>query len=282
VRAERITDVVSYHGEGAFWHDGWGGLRFVDMLDGAVLALGPGGSVTRLAVGDPVAAMIRPAIGGSVVALGRSFSVRDDDFGELWRSEPVTALDERFNEGAVTPEGDLLCGTMRADAAPGSATLWRLRRDRTIERLLDGVTISNGIGFTRAGDRMLYVDTPTNRIDVFDWDGDPHDRRPFVEIPEDAGSPDGLCMDADDGVWVALHGGAAVRHYDRDGRLSNVIEVGARQVTSCTLGGADGRTLFITTSRENLSPEDDPNAGSLFAAEVAATAPPVRIADIRR
>lgn len=284
MRAERITGRVAYHGEGAWWHGGWGGLRFVDMLHGAVLQLTEGGAVSRFPVGDPIAAMIRPAVDGrALVALQRAFALFSGGGGlgdESWRTPPVIAMDERFNEGAVTPEGDLICGTIRDDRRERSASVWRLRQDRTIERLFDGATISNGVGFTTDGDRMFYVDSRTRRIDVFDWDGDPHDRRPHVTIPDGAGSPDGLCMDAEDGVWVALYGGAAVHRYDRDGGLTEIVEVDARQVTSCALGGADGRTLFITTSRENLDDGDDPQAGSLFAAEVGIAAAAPRIARI--
>jgi sugar lactone lactonase YvrE len=84
--------------------------------------------------------------------------------------------------------------------------------------------------------------------------------------------PDGMAIDVEDGIWVAFYGGGAVHRYDRDGQLSEVVEVpGASQVTACTFGGEDRRTLFITTSRENLGEDDEPDAGSLYRYEAGVT-----------
>ncbi len=118
---------------------------------------------------------------------------------------------------------------------------------------------------------MFYVDTPTRRIDVFDYaDGELRERRPFVHIAEGVGDPDGLWVDAEDGVWVALFGGAAVHHYDSSGELADVVELPVTNITSCCLGGADLSTLYITTSREGIADDAEPLAGALFAAPAGA------------
>src|SRR5690606_2548208 len=101
-------------------------------------------------------------------------------------------------------------------------------------------------------------------------------RRPFVAIEPDHGHPDGLTVDAEGGVWVALYAGGAVRRYRPDGALDAVVEVPVRQVTACTFGGDRLDELFITTSREGLGPDDEPAAGSLFHAEVGVAGQPVR------
>lgn len=266
--AERATGVVTYHGEGAIWFDG--GLKLVDMLAGAVLTLDePTGTVTRTDVGSPVAACIRPRTsGGFVVATEREFVLFGAD-GREWASPPLWTEQTRFNEGSCDPLGRFLCGSMSYDAEDGAGTMWRLELDRTVTRLFGDVTVSNGLGFSAGGDRAFYVDTPTRRVDVFDVvDGELRDRRPFALVPEGPGSPDGLTVDAEGGVWVALYQGSAVHHYDADGQLADVIEVDASQVTSCTLGGPDLSTLYITTSRENLADDEQPAAGSVFRAEV--------------
>jgi sugar lactone lactonase YvrE len=165
---------------------------------------------------------------------------------------------------------------MSYEAEPGAGTMWRLNLDGTTEKLFGDVTVSNGLGFSADGTRAFYNDTPTRRIDVFDVvDGELTGRRPFVSVAEGAGDPDGLAVDAEGGVWTALYGGGAVHHYGPDGRLADVIEVDATQVTSCTLGGPDLRTLYITTSRENLGPDDQPAAGSVFRADVGVAGLPV-------
>lgn len=282
-RAEQITESITYHGEGAVWHDGWGGLRFVDMMEGDVLSLDETtGQVTRLHVDSPVAALVRPRTsGGFVVALERAFAGYDPHGRRDWVTPDLWQGPIRFNEGGVDPRGRLLAGQMAYDSAEGVAAMWRLNPDRTVERLFGGLTISNGLAFTADGTRAYYADTATGRIDVFDAaDGELGERRPFVTIPEGAGGPDGLCVDVEDGVWVALYDGGAVHRYAADGTLSEIVEVGAARVTSCALGGADGSTLYITTSRQNLRPDEEPPAGALFRAQVGVAGVPTRAVDV--
>jgi sugar lactone lactonase YvrE len=273
--AERVTGVVTYHGEGAIWFAD--GLRLVDMLAGAVLTLDEAsGEVTRTDVGSPVAACVRPRrSGGFAVATEREFVLFGAD-GREWASPPLWTGDLRFNEGSCDPQGRFWCGSMSYQGDEGAGVMWRLEPDRSVTRVFGDVTVSNGLGFSADGRQAFYVDTPTRRVDVFDVvDGELHDRRPFARVPEGPGSPDGLTVDADGGVWVALYGGSAVHHYDADGRLADVVEVDAAQVTSCTLGGPDLGTLYITTSREGLDEDEQPAAGSVFRAEVGSRGLPV-------
>ena len=113
--------------------------------------------------------------------------------------------------------------------------------------------------------------------DVFDVAADGRTlsgRRPFVRIEDGAGGPDGLCVDAEGGVWVALFGGSAVRRYRADGTLAAIVRVGTRKVTACTFAGRDLGTLVITTSQEDLEPRDGPLAGTLFAVRPGVTGLP--------
>jgi sugar lactone lactonase YvrE len=100
-------------------------------------------------------------------------------------------------------------------------------------------------------------------------------RRPFVRLGPDDGGPDGLTVDAEGGVWVALWGGGCVRRYTSEGVLDGVVEVPARQVTACTFGGDRLDQLFITTSRQGLEPDEEPVAGALFSADVGVRGRPV-------
>jgi len=276
--ADQITEPPGYQSEGAVWYSGLGGLKWVDMLAGDVLSLdSDSGHVTRLNVDSSIAAVVRPrSQGGFVVVTEREFALWNHEVKE-WSTPPLWSdAKRRFNEGGCDPAGGILCGSMSYQRESGAGEVFRMDVDGTTERLFGDVTISNGLGFTADGMRMYYVDTRTRRIDVFDVDGPrPINRRPFVSVHEGLGNPDGLCVDEHDGVGVALYGGSAVHHYNSGGALEDVIEVPATQVTSCTFGGPNLDLLFITTSRENLAPEDQPSAGAVFCAPVGVRGLPV-------
>jgi sugar lactone lactonase YvrE len=239
------------------------------MTAGDVLSLDGDGSVGRRHVGS-VAAALRPrARGGAVIAVERGFLLEDDDgtltaLPEVWSDPGV-----RMNEGGCDPDGRFWCGSMAYEQTPGAAALYRLDPDRSVTRVLDGVTVSNGLAWSPDGSRAYYDDTATHRVDMFDYDpvAGLTGRRPFVDLGPD-GNPDGLTVDASGGVWVALYGAGRVHAYTPDGRLDGVIEVPAAKVTACTFGGPELDQLFITTSREGLQPGEDPLAGSLFRADV--------------
>lgn len=278
MQAERITDSVTHHGEGPVWWAATGELRFVDMLHGAVVALAESGSTHRIPIGSAVAAVLRPRSGGgAIVARERDIALATaEDLSDL---RPVTPefvpRGQRLNEGNCDPRGRFLVGGMAYDRTPGASNVWSLPDDAAARAVvtpavvIPGVTISNGLGWSPDGTRAYYVDTPTGTVSLLDSSptGDLTDRRPWVVLPEEAGHPDGLTVDSEGGVWVALNGGGAVRRYDDAGRLSAVVEVGPAKVTACAFGGPDLATLFITTSREDLEPDEEPAAGSLYVVE---------------
>ncbi len=272
--AEQITAAHAYHGEGPVWHASWGGLRWVDMLAGDVLSLDATGEVHRMHVGA-VAAALRPRrTGGMVVGIERGFALVDAagavrPLGELWADQTV-----RMNEGNCDPDGRFYCGSMREPVAEGAGSLYRLDADLTVSTVLTGVTISNGLAWSPDGGTAYYVDTPTHRIDAFEYDSRTglSNRHPVVRIPEEQGDPDGLTVDADGYLWVALYRGGAVHRYAPDGRLDGVVEVPVSLVTACTFGGGD---LFITTSRENLPEGAEPAAGAVFRARPGVAGLPV-------
>jgi sugar lactone lactonase YvrE len=277
MRAEQVTDPVAYHGEGPVWSPRWGGLRWVDMLAGDVLSLGEDGTVARRHVSEVVAALRPRRGGGAVLGIERGFALEDADgtvtrLDPLWHSEQV-----RMNEGGCDPEGRFYCGSMAYDQRPGAASVYRLDPDGTTSTVLEDVTVSNGLDWSPDGSRAYYNDTATFRVDVFDYDTERglHARRPFAEIP-DAGRPDGLTVDEHGGVWVAIVDRGEIWHFTADGVHDEVVDVPVGKTTACTFGGPDLDRLFITTSRENLPPDADPLAGSLFRADVGVRGLPAR------
>jgi sugar lactone lactonase YvrE len=273
MQAEPITGPVAFHGEGPVWFPRSGALRWVDMLAGDVLQLSGDGSVGRTHVGE-VAAALRPRRGGgAVIAVGRGFVLEDADGSLRTLPELWSGADIRMNDGGCDPDGRFYCGTMAYDERPGAGSLYRLDPDGTVTVVLDGVTISNGLDWSPDGTRAYYVDTPTHEISVFDYDRGLRNRRPFARVER---SPDGLTVDAEGGVWVALYDGRAVQRYDAAGRLDTQIDLPAGRVTACTFGGPDLDRLFITTSREGLAPGEEPAAGSLYVADPGVRGLPAR------
>lgn len=272
--AEQITEPVAYHAEGPVWSADWGGLRWVDMLAGDILGMDGHGGVTRTHVAD-IAAAIRPrAGGGMVVGVTRGFALIDPDgtihqLGDLWPAGPT-----RMNDGSCDPHGRFYCGSMSPSA--GGASLYRLDTDRTVTIVETGVTVSNGLCWSPDGGCAYYNDTATQRIDVFDYDAEAGltGRRPFASVDHADGQPDGLTVDADGYVWVALYDGGAVRRYTPDGRLDAVVELPVSKPTAVALGGDDGRDLYITTSREHLPDGVEPSAGSVFRVRVSTPGTP--------
>ena len=172
----------------------------------------------------------------------------------------------RMNDGGCDPQGRFYCGTMAYAETPGAGTLYRLDPDGSVAVTLRDVTISNGLQWNRAGDTVFYADTPTGRVDRFDFDPRPAPSPAGAPSPRSsaAGIPDGMAIDVEDGIWVALWGGSAVHRYGSDGRLDLVVDLPVSNVTACAFGGPELQTLFITTSRQGLSPEEQPDAGAVF------------------
>jgi sugar lactone lactonase YvrE len=272
VKAEQFTDIVTDHGEGPVWLPGRG-LHCVDMDNGDVLRFADDGVVEeRLDVGA-IAAVVRPRVaGGVVIAAERHLVLLDDDGNRADLPEVFDDASVRFNEGGCDPDGAFYCGTMAYAQDPGRGRLFRFGGDGRAEVVLPSVTVSNGFWFSPDGSLAYYNDTPTHHVDVFDWSPDTGltHRRHFAAIDPADGSPDGLTVDADGYVWVACWGGSAVRRFAPNGHLDDVVEVPAKQVSSCTLGGPTLDTLFITTSRESLSDEEAGVAGALFVVKGAA------------
>jgi sugar lactone lactonase YvrE len=266
MQAVQLTAPEAEHGEGAVWWPAWGGLVWVDMLAGDVLRSEAGAAAERWHVGA-VAAALRPwGPTGAILALEDGLATAAA-FGDS--PEPlIDLLDDpevRLNEGGCDLDGAFWVGSMRYDAGTGGGRLYRIDRQGSVSEMASDVSVSNGIAWGMDG-RGYYADSPTRRIDVFEADGF-GERRPFVQLHDTPGHPDGLCVDAEGGVWVAVWQGAAVHRYDPDGRLSAVVELPVAQVTSCTFGGPDLDLLYVTTSRHDER-DPAPGAGAVFVADV--------------
>jgi sugar lactone lactonase YvrE len=280
---EIFDDRVCVLGEGPCYDEQTGRAWWVDILSSRQLwrDVRTGETGELLTTGHLGAAVPRRH-GGFVLCLPDGPVLTDADRvitplggyheADIEAGAPPSGTPLRSNDAKADPAGRLWLGTVAYDETPGAGALYRLDPGgpRPV-RVLDGVTISNGLGWSPAADRMYFADTPTGRVFAFDYDlatAELANRRTFAEIPEAEGAPDGLCTDAEGAVWVALWGGGAVRRYLPDGRLDRVVEVGTPKVTSCAFaasnGGADVLDLLIITTAGGGG-GDDAAAGRTYA-----------------
>ncbi|MFL4903946.1 SMP-30/gluconolactonase/LRE family protein [Streptomyces sp. MMS24-I2-30] len=251
-------------GEGPTWDAATGRLIWIDILGMRVHGYDPASGRRTVRTTEQHVGAVKPRAGGGLVLnLRDGIGLLDPDGAFRWlHHEPVPG--RRGNDAAVAPDGALWAGTMRYDGAPGGGTLSRVTGTGAVRTVLPSVAVSNGTGWSPDGRLMYYVDTPTRRIDVFDFDGEQAtDRRPLAEVEEGAGFPDGLAVDADGCVWVALWDGAAVRRYTPDGALDRVLPLPTARPTACAFGGADLTDLYVTTARTGLE-RPHPLSGSLL------------------
>ncbi|MET8243101.1 SMP-30/gluconolactonase/LRE family protein [Streptomyces sp. NPDC005202] len=251
-------------GEGPTWDPEAGRLIWVDVLASRVHTYDPASGRRTVRTTEQHVGAAKPRVGGGLVLNLRDGVGLVDPDGSFRRLHHDPVPGRRGNDAAVAPDGSLWAGTMRYDEAPGGGTLSRVTGDGSVEVVLDDVAVSNGTGWSPDGRLMYYIDSPTRRIDVFDYDGERvTGRRPLASVEKGAGFPDGLTVDADGCVWVALWDGGAVRRYTPTGELDRVIELPVPRPTACAFGGADLTDLYITTARTGLS-APHPLAGSVL------------------
>jgi sugar lactone lactonase YvrE/DNA-binding IclR family transcriptional regulator len=270
-------------GEGPVWLAEARRLLWVDILAPAVHVGDPAtGEDRALPLGELVGAVVPRARGGFVAAMGnavRSLDLAQGVTGTLCVAEPDKP-GNRFNDAKCDRAGRLFAGTMAIDAGPGQGTLWRLDPDLTLTAVETGLHISNGLGWS-PDDRVFYfTDTGTRTVYAYDYDlatGAATNRRPFVAFDGPA-KPDGLAVDAEGFVWIALWDGWGVARHAPDGRLDRFVSLPVPRPSSVCFGGADLRTLFITSARVRLSAAqlaEAPLSGSVFAIEPGAAGQPV-------
>ncbi|MFB7998053.1 SMP-30/gluconolactonase/LRE family protein [Streptomyces sp. NPDC056002] len=266
MRPEVAVRAEATLGEGPTWDAEAGRLIWVDILGSRVHTYDPATGRRTVMVTEQHVGAAKPRAGGA----GLVVNLRDGiglygpggaDFHWLHR-DPVPG--RRGNDAAIAPDGSLWAGSMAYDETPGGGNLVRIAADGTATEILGDVTVSNGTGWSPDGTLMYYIDTPTRRIDVFDVDGqEAVRRREFAVVEEGAGHPDGLTVDADGCVWVALWDGSALRRYTPSGALDRVVELPVKRPTACAFGGADLTDLYVTSARVGLD-VPSPYAGSLL------------------
>jgi gluconolactonase len=237
--------------------DAEGSLYFSDVLLGGVYRRTPEGEIeTVVPKRRGVGGIALHADGGLVISGRNVCHVRDGETRVLFERQDIAGFNDLFADG----EGRVLVGSLRGDpfGTSGGRTpgeLWRIDADGSATELYGDVSLSNGIGLSPDGRTLYHSDTARTHVIATRLSdrGDPESRRVFAEI--EGGAPDGLAVDSEGRVWVALYGGGRVARFHPDGAPDGGIEVPANAVTSLCFGGDDLRDLYITTADNADAPE---------------------------
>jgi sugar lactone lactonase YvrE len=283
--ATLALDAQATLGEGPIWDSRESVLWWIDINNHLLHRFDPAANSDQIFdIGQRIGTVVPRTSGGLMLAVQNGFASYDPTTQKLEViADPESHLPEnRFNDGKCDPAGRFWAGTLElVEENMKAGTLYCLAPDGRVEPRVPNVGISNGIVWTSDKKTMYYIDTPTRRVDAFDYDNETGaiaNRRPAIELPEGGGFPDGMTIDADGKLWVALWGGWGVVRFDPEtGARLDKVDVPASQVTACAFGGPHLEDLYITTARRDLEGDalkNEPLAGGLFHAAVGVSGLP--------
>ena len=278
-KAEPIVQQGARLGEGSLWHWRTQRLFWVDIMGQTVFLFDPKSGENRgVNVGRDVGTVVPRKSGGLMLGVKGGFASLDLETEAVEEIAMVeTDLpNNRFNDGKCDPGGRFWAGSMAYDFAKGAGSLYCMEPDLSVRKVLSDVSISNGLVWTADHATLYYIDSLAFQIAGFDYDaesGEIANRRVVVELPEDVGFLDGMSIDANGNLWVAIYGAGEVRCWNPSSGelLDTVTAPGAKLTTSCAFGGPDLNELYITSASDGLTEQDkdqQPLAGSLFRAEL--------------
>lgn len=267
---QRVSCIL---GEGPCYNIRNGELSWVDIKFGTLYVLSPDQTLRKLQTGQYLGAAI-PTKSGRFIALMTTgiYLLMDDEIESLLDVPSRLELHQRFNDAKCDPMGRLFAGTMPLfmKHIQKGGKLYRYTGG-TAQPLDTPAIVPNGMAWSADERTMYLVDTGFGTIDAFDYDvetGIPSNRHTVIKVKN--GMPDGMCIDSEDKLWVAIWGAGEVRRYDpQTAEILEVVKVGVRDVSSCCFGGSDLRTLFITTSGEDEP--DNPEAGFVYSYQTEVT-----------
>jgi sugar lactone lactonase YvrE len=268
-------EIAAELGEGAFWNQKTQELYWVDILGKKLYIYNPSTKLnTFFIMPSRIGTVVPQTDSTAVIALEDGIYIQNTKNGSLTRLSNLESdmPENRFNDGKCDPNGNLWVGSMHLAENEPLAKLYRIAPNGTATAMLDNITISNGIVWTKDTKTLYYIDTPTANIRAFDFDTESStisNERVAVKVPTALGYPDGMAIDEQDNLWVGMWNGNAVVCFDpKTGEMINRIEVPAHNVTSCAFGGPNLDILYITSATVDMTEEEKaefPLAGSVFA-----------------
>ncbi|MHA7220939.1 SMP-30/gluconolactonase/LRE family protein [Arthrobacter sp. RHLT1-20] len=266
--------------EGPWWDQQRGELLWVDIFAGRIHMFDPvSGQDRSIDVGQPVGMVARRRTGGLVCAVRDGIGFINPDGNAFELAAPIEAEKpgNRLNDGACDPAGRLWAGTMATDLSPSAGSLYSISTTMQVTQVLTDVSISNGLDWSPDGRTFYFTDSTTRRLDAYDFDvetGAISNRRLLVDLPDPVATPDGITVDAEGTIWVAMWDGGRVQRFSPQGKLLQTVILPITRPTSVAFGGPDLNQLFITSARNGLSPRqqsDEQHAGAIFVIEPGVT-----------
>jgi sugar lactone lactonase YvrE len=261
-------------GEGPVWDAGEENLYWVDIARHEINACGSDGENHRVIdTGQSVGAVALHSKGKLLAALAQGFAtVNLSNGSKEWICNPVEDVPgNRFNDGKCDPSGRFWAGTMNTQGIKEAGNLYTLQVDGSIALKLKGVSVSNGMAWSPGGRYFYFIDTATGTVVAFDFDaasGSIRNQRTVVRIPPEMGKPDGMTIDTEGMLWVALWDGWSICRWNPfTGALLCRIMLPVARITSCTFGGKDLRDMYVTSASLGLTDaqqKEQPLAGSVF------------------
>lgn len=293
MNAEVVIKAENTLGEGPLWHPIHQVLYWVDIQQGIVHGLDPNTNNHRTWPVHKRVGTVAPAQNGNLIlGLQGEIAELDPVSGVLKTLLPLEAdlPENRCNDGKCDPAGRFWVGTMHLDCQPRRGSLYCVDTDLGVKRMLSGLTIANGMGWSPDGAHMYFIDSVDYAVRRYAFSHDDiglQEEKIVLRFEEADGLPDGMCVDSEGNLWIGFWGGNRVGCYDPGtGKHLMDVQVPAPHVTSCCFGGADLKTLYITTAREGLTPEqlgEFPLSGSLFASRTHSSGrPPEFFANSKR
>ena len=265
-----FSDYSCELGEGPFWDSKRSRLHWVDIIGKKIISQNLDGSnIHALEVDGNPGCVVLSDDGTMVAGVDNQISSLDGD-GNLLRVLADTNEDSRlrFNDGKCDPSGRFWVGSMdrKEKNKLGSLYSWN-----SIEGLVtreQGVTVSNGMGWSPDNSLFYYIDSPTREVSVYDFDlstGSINNKRRFIGFSEEDGFPDGMTIDNEGRLWIAFWGGSKIMCVNPDSKaIEEVVSFPVSKITSCAFGGEKMDQLFITSAKVQVNEKDEPMAGKTF------------------
>ncbi|MCU7552220.1 SMP-30/gluconolactonase/LRE family protein [Chitinophagaceae bacterium LB-8] len=278
VTAEPVYSIPAIVGEGSIWDAANQRLLWVDILAHKIYAFNPqNGSNTSYDIGQDVGTIVLTDSGLWAYADENGIGYLNPDTGEISEgAKPEKDHPEiRFNDGKCDPRGTFWAGTMAYDCTNGAGRLYEFDSKGAIEVKIEGTTISNGLAWNSDCKKFYFIDSLTYEIHQYDYDIDTgaiQNKKVIATIEKETGLPDGMTIDSDDYLWVALFdGGKVIRINPQTGETVFEVCLPVPKVTSCAFGGENLDELYITTANylmDEEALEKYPLSGSLFKAKL--------------